>query len=125
MISLIRTLTSSGKITANDYECSYVANKLMRLILATKTFTQIGSNFNKNCLLAIGNLMLNIDDLTLDQKYISLLSSLCGHCDFEIRAYSWSILLKISTSLKGAELLVKGKSVLINKVSNIKHYANL
>lgn len=109
MISLIRTLTSSGQITANDYECSDVANKLIKLILATKTFTQIGSNFNKNCLLAIGNLMLNIDDLKLEQKHISLLSNLCGHCDFEIRAYSWSILLKISTSLRGAESLVRGK----------------
>lgn len=108
MVSLIKTLTSSEQITANDYDCSYIANKLMKLILAIKSFTQIGSNFNKNCLLAIGNLMVNVDELMLDQKHIGLLSSLCGHVDFEIRAYSWSILLKITTTLRGAELVVKG-----------------
>lgn len=109
MVSFIKTLTLSNHVTNNEYECSHIANKLMDLISAIKTFTQIGSNFNKNCLLAIGNLMVNIDELSLHPSHIRLLSSLCSHSDCEIRAFSLSILLKITTTIKGAELVVKGK----------------
>lgn len=47
--------------------------------------------------------------LRLDKKHVKLLSSLCGHNDFEIRAYSWSILTKLSATIRGAESVVKGK----------------
>lgn len=108
LLSLLRLVTSSVQINTDDYSVSLIANKLLKFIISIKSFAQAGSNFNKNCLLTIGNLMIKIDELKIEKKYIKFLSSLCGHRDFEIRAYAWSILTKLSTTLSGAELLIKG-----------------
>lgn len=52
--------------------------------------------------------MIKMNELSIDKKYIALLSGLCSNSDFELRAYSWSIILKIATTSTGAEQLVKG-----------------
>lgn len=113
LVSLLRVVSSSGKIVSNIYTTSYIANKLFKLILALQSFYQVGSSFIKNCLLSIGNLMIGVDELKIDDKYVNLLSVLCGHTDLEIRAFSWSILLKISSKVSGAEKLIQGRLISI------------
>lgn len=108
LISLIRLLAYSGKVLGNDYTASFVCNKLLKLMLAMSMFSYVGSNFNKNCLFAIAHIMNCIDELRIEKKFISYLSSLCGHVDFEIRMFSWAILLKIASTLNGAKTLVEG-----------------
>lgn len=126
------------QIHCDDYTASFFANKLLRFIVAIKSLSQAGSNFNKNCLLSIGNIMLSVDEvrrwdpfsylkqyiynlnveflqLKLEKKYLRLLSSLCGHMDFEIRTFSWCILSKVAKTLRGAELLIIGR---------VKHHAH-
>lgn len=58
--------------------------------------------------MAIGQLMCHVDELLIDKKYIKFLSSLCGHVDFHIRTLSWSILLKIASTVTGAEKMAHG-----------------
>lgn len=113
LVSLLRVVSSSGKIVSKIDETSYIVNKLFKLILALQSFYQVGSSFIKNCLLSIGNLMIgvDVDELTIDEKYVNLLSVLCGHTDLEIRAFSWSILLKISSKVSGSEKLIQGRLI--------------
>lgn len=111
MVSLIRLVSSSGQVLHSEYNATYACNKLLKLVLAVSSLSYVGSRINKNCLLAIGNIMISVDELHLEKRYITFLSTLCGHIDFEIRAYSWSILLKIASTLDGAESLVQGKAV--------------
>lgn len=110
LVSLMRVITTSAsQLKLDDYTISFLAEKLLKLIIQIKLFGQAGSSFNKNCLLTIGNLMLRANEMKVADKYVRLLSTLCGHRDLEIRAYSWTILTKISTTLTGAEQLVRGK----------------
>lgn len=109
IVSLLRLITSSDQISVSDRDASAICNKLLKMIIINGALSMAGSNFHKNCLLTIGNLMIKIDEIQIDKKYINLLSSLCGHSDLEIRAYSWNILLKVSTTLAGAQYLIKGK----------------
>lgn len=108
LVSLIQLLASSGQIQNNEYEVSFTSNKLLNLALAAASTSYVGSNFSRQCLLAIGNLMCHIDELRIEKKFITFLSTLCGHSDFQIRTYSWSILLKLASTLTGAELMVQG-----------------
>lgn len=108
LVSFIQLLASSGLVQDNDYEASYASNKLLKLALGGASASYVGSNFSKQCLLAIGNMMCHIDELRIEKKYLTFLSTLCGHTDFQIRTYSWSILLKIASTLPGAEQLVQG-----------------
>lgn len=107
VISLLRTVTSSSKIPANYYTTSFVANKLLKLVAALNSNHQVGSTFVKNSLLAIGNLMMGVDELHVDDKHLRLLIVLCGHADLEIRTFSWSILLKVASNLTQAETLLQ------------------
>lgn len=109
--SLLRVVTSSNILKIDDYTISYLANKLIKLIVQQKLFKQFGSNLSKNCLLIIGNLMIKTNEIKINDKSIRILSTLCGHLDFEIRAFTWTILAKISTTLNGAEQLIKGRLV--------------
>lgn len=58
--------------------------------------------------------------LKLDPKHLSLLSGICGHTDFEIRAYSWCILAKVANTIRGAEMLIKGINVFHRKETDRK-----
>lgn len=107
VISLLRAVTSSSKIPANYYTTSFVANKLLKLIAALNSNHHVGSSFVKNSLLAIGNLMMGLDELRIDDKHLRLLIVLCGHADLEIRTFSWSILLKIASNLTQTETLLQ------------------
>lgn len=104
----MQLLASSGQVQGNEYLTSFASNKLMKLALAAASTSYVGSNFSRQCLLAIGNMMCHVNELTIENKYITFLSTLCGHSDFQIRTYSWSILLKLASTLSGAELLVQG-----------------
>lgn len=90
---------------------TYACNKLLKLVVSTSSLSYVGARITKNCLLAIGNIMICVDKLLIEKRYISFISNLCGHVDFEIRSYSWSILLKLASTLCGAENLVHGKIV--------------
>lgn len=79
--------------------------------MALSLYSYVGAHFSRNCLLAIGNMMVCVDEFRIDKKYITYLSSLCGHVDFLIRTYAWGILLKIASTLKGAKCLVQGKMI--------------
>lgn len=107
-MSLLRLITSSVHVTIDDYTASYFVNKLLKFIKAFTPYAQTGSHFNKNCLLTIGNLMIKIDQLKIDSKHVKLLSSLCSHRDYEVRAYAWTILTKLSTTLHGTEQMIHG-----------------
>lgn len=109
LVSLIRLLSSSGQIFNMEYTATYACNKLLKLIVAVSSLSYIGAGINKNCLLTIGNIMIRVDELHVEKRYISFISTLCGHVDFEIRSYSWSILLKLASSIHGAQNLVQGK----------------
>lgn len=108
LLSLLRLITSSVHVTVDDYTTSHLVNKLLKFIKAFTPYAQTGSQFNKNCLLTIGNLMIKIDQLKIESKYVKLLSGLCSHRDYEVRAYAWSILTKLSTTLIGAEQMIHG-----------------
>lgn len=108
MISLIHLLTTSGKVSKNEYDISCTSNKLLKLALAVSSLSYVGSSFKKNCLMTIGQLMCCIDELLIDKKYIKFLSSLCSHVDFHIRTLSWSILLKIASTVAGAGKMANG-----------------
>lgn len=107
LVSMIRVVTSSAKIPPNFYTTSYVANKLLGLIAALNSHYHVGSMFVKNSLLTIGNLMMRVNDLRIDDKYMGLLIMLCGHADLEIRTYAWSILLKVATNFAQAQNLLQ------------------
>lgn len=98
---------------------TYACNKLLKLVVATSSLSYVGARITKNCLLAIGNIMICVNELLIEKRYISFISNLCGHVDFEIRSYSWSILLKLTSTLCGAENLVHGKIVTIKKYISI------
>lgn len=100
-------VTSSAKISADCYTTSFVANKLLKLIAALNSFYHVGSMFVKNCLLTVGNLMLGVDELRIEDKHLELLIVLCSHTEFEIRSFSWNILLKIATNLRQTTKLLQ------------------
>lgn len=112
LLNLLRVLTVTEKLELNETEANKIINQLFKYVEMLKSFSQAGSNFNKNCLFSIGNLMKNLKDLKIDEKYIKLLSGLCGHCDLEIRAVSWSILSKIAEKISGSYIIVKQLSYL-------------
>lgn len=107
LVSLLRVVTSSANISANCYTTSFVANKLLKLIAALNSFYHVGSMFVRNCLLTIGNLMLGVDELRVDDKHLELLIVLCGHTEFEIRSYAWNILSKIAGNLRQTAKLLQ------------------
>lgn len=107
IVSLIRLLAASGKVSNINYSAQFITNKLLKLILAMSLNSYVGANFNQNCLLAI-IMMAGQHEFRIEKKYIRYLSTLCGHVDFQIRTYSWSILLKIAETLTGARDLVQG-----------------
>lgn len=84
-------------------------------------YAQTGSQFNKNCLLTIGNLMVKIDQLKIESKFVKLVSGLCSHRDYEMRAYAWSILTKLSTTLIGAEQMIHGTCSDSDRMSRFKN----
>lgn len=108
LVSLIHRLASSGQVKDNEYHTSFTSNKLLKLALAVLSTSYLGSNFTKHCLITIGHLMCQTDELRIEKKYISFLSTLCSHLDAQIRNYSWSILLKIASTLVGAEQIIQG-----------------
>lgn len=118
LVSLIHTVALSGEVLDNDYIASFVANKLLMLMLAISSLSYIGSSFNKNCLLTIGHMMVCVDQLRIEKKCLTFLINLCGHVDFEIRTYSWSILLKIASTLSEAKNLVQGNAMTLNMYFN-------
>ncbi|XP_031630428.1 uncharacterized protein LOC116345312 [Contarinia nasturtii] len=107
LVSLIRLLVASGKVSNINYTAQFVTNKLLKLILTMSLNSYVGANFNKDCLLAIMMMMTGQHEFRIEKKYIKYLSTLCGHVDFQIRTYSWSILLKIADTLEGAKDLVQ------------------
>lgn len=65
LLTLLRIVTSNRNSFTCDDECvSYVSNKLLHFIAAMKSLAQTGSNFNKNCLLTVGNIMNQADDVS-------------------------------------------------------------
>lgn len=108
LVSLIHLLATSGQVSNNECNTSLISNKLLKLALAVSSLSYVGSNFKKNCLMAIGHLMCYVDELLIDKKYIKFLSSLCSHVDFHIRTLAWSILLKIAATVSGAEKMAHG-----------------
>lgn len=62
-LSLLRAITGSMQIHFDDYTASFLAKKLLRYITAIKSLATAGSNFNRNCLLTIGNAMLSVDEV--------------------------------------------------------------
>lgn len=115
IVSLIHIVASSGSVLDNDYIASFVANKLLKLMLVLSSLSYIGSSFNKNCLLAIGHMMVCVDELHIEKKCLTFLINLCGHVDFEIRTYSWSILLKVASTQAEAKNLVQGNKIFKSK----------
>lgn len=109
LISLIRALSSSGQVLKDDYIASFISNRLLKMMLIISSFSYVGSNLNKNCLLTISHVMISVEELRIEKKYIAFLTNLCGHVDFEVRTYSWSILLKVASTLTGARDLVQGR----------------
>lgn len=112
IINMFRILTVTGKLELNEATANQIVNQLFKYVAMMKSFSQAGSNFNKNCLYSIGNLMKQIKDLKIEEKHVKLLSGLCGHSDLEIRAVSWSILSKMAEKIGGAYILVKQLSTL-------------
>lgn len=119
LISLIRVLSSSGQVLKNDYIASFISNRLLKMMLIISSFSYVGSNFNKNCLLTIGHMMISVENFRIEKKYIAFLTNLCGHVDFEIRTYSWNILLKVASTITGAQDLVQGKIVSVPQCLNL------
>lgn len=68
-MSLLRVITGSTQIQCDDYTASFLAKKLLRFITAMKCLAQAGSNFNKNCLLTISNVMLDVDEVITNLFY--------------------------------------------------------
>lgn len=112
LMNMLRILTVTEKLNLNETSANKIINQLFKYVAILKSFSQAGSNFNKNCLYSIGNLMKNIKDLKIDEKYLRLLSGLCGHSDLEIRSVSWSILSKMAEKIGGAYCIVKQLSYL-------------
>lgn len=46
-------------------------------------------------------------------KYVRLLSGLCGHGDREVRSLAWAVLIECAQSYAGAVQLVKGKAYIL------------
>lgn len=119
LLTLMRIVTIPNYRIFLDYDddefVGYVANKLLYLIAVIKSLAQAGSNFNKNCLMTVGNLLAteSVEEVKINSKYVKLLSGLCGHADVQIRATSWSILSQLSRTLCGATQLIKGTSSII------------
>lgn len=113
LVSLLRIVSAahcSFISNVDEESIGYAANKLLHFIAAIQSLAQAGSNFNKNCLFTIGNLLANIERAgrpRIAGKYIRLLSGLCGHVDVELRAAAWSILRFLSTTIDGAAKLIK------------------
>ncbi|XP_055385782.1 protein rotatin homolog [Condylostylus longicornis] len=112
LLNLLQIITKTENIDIDYGFATIVIKKMLYFVMALKLFTQCGSHLNKNCLLIVGNLMNCCDEIMLDENHVKLLSGLCSHEDFEIRALSWGILTKISISLKGSHLIVKELSYL-------------
>lgn len=65
-MTLLRIISSNRKSFICDDECvNYVSNKLLHFIAAIKSLAQAGSNFNKNCLLTIGNMFNQAEDVSI------------------------------------------------------------
>lgn len=112
LINMFQILTGTGKLELNEATANKIINQLFKYVSTVKSFSQAGANFNKNCLYSIGNLMKKMKEFKIEEKYIKLLSGLCGHSDLEIRAVSWSILSKLSEKIGGAYIIVKQLSFL-------------
>lgn len=114
LLTVMRIVSIQNYRVCLDYDddefVGYVANKLLYLIAVIRSLAQAGSNFNKNCLMTVGNLIAaeSVEEVKINSKYVKLLSGLCGHADVQIRTSSWSVLTQLSRTLTGAAQLVKG-----------------
>lgn len=109
---MFRILTVTEKLDLNEPTANKIINQLFKYVSILKSFSQAGAHFNKNCLYSIGNIMKKMKELKIEEKYVKLLSGLCGHSDFEIRAVSCSILSKLAEKIGGAYIIVRQLSYL-------------
>ena len=61
LLKLARVITTCGQLNLDTDKLTYIINKLMLYIASTKSLTQTASEFNKNCLLTICNVLTDID----------------------------------------------------------------
>lgn len=111
-MSLLQLISSSTHVSVDDYTASHLVNKLLKFVKSFTPYAQTGSHFHKNCLLTIVQLTLKIEQLKIESKHLKLLSGLCGHRDYEVRTYAWSILVKLTATLIGAEQMIHGTYML-------------
>ncbi|XP_055923386.1 protein rotatin homolog [Eupeodes corollae] len=81
--------------------------KLFFFTIALKSFTQTGSDLQKNALLIISSLSAITPDFQLNGTYLKYLSGLGGHNDYQVRTLAWCILARIAKSEEGAEALIR------------------
>lgn len=70
LLSLLRIIASSQRISVDEESASYMTNKLLKLIATIKSLAQAGSNLNKNCLMTIGSLVNGVREVILMLFYI-------------------------------------------------------
>lgn len=95
------------KTNIDDDYAQIITEKLFEIISAIRLTTKNVSSCIKNCLISCGNIM-TLNKITIDAKNLKLLSGLCGQSDYEIRTFSWNILLQVSQTLIGAISIVQG-----------------
>lgn len=103
---LLRTISKTKSI--DDEFGQIITEKLFDIITTIRLTTKNVSNCIKNCLLSCGNIMTWNKKITIDKKHLKLLSGLCGQADYEIRTFSWNILLHVSHTSIGANSIVQG-----------------
>ncbi|XP_055849600.1 protein rotatin homolog [Episyrphus balteatus] len=81
--------------------------KLFFFTIALKSFTQTGSDLQKNALLIISSLSSITPDFQLNGTYLKYLSGLGGHNDYQVRTLAWCILARIAKNEDGVEALIK------------------
>lgn len=115
-------LLSRIKMEAVDLDLiltGVILNQLMAIIVGFRCLSQCGSNLTLNCLTSMRNILkkTKYHSEILSDKHLKLLSSLCCHINPLIRCSSWNILTEITSSLNGAELVIKGNYHLLTILS--------
>lgn len=63
LLSLLKHLSSTNYLDIDSGYKKLITEKLLNFIMTLKSFTQTGSNYIKNSLLIIGNLMIDVDEV--------------------------------------------------------------
>lgn len=130
LLALLACLTATENrpmLPLDADAAAHLANKLLRFVATIRMLAQTGSEFNRNCLRTMTNVMhtvslqqqpsrtAGVDFFAVRNKYVRLLSGLCGHADIEVRTLAWCVLAECVRSYTGAAQLVKGQSLPLDR----------